>query len=275
LSKASSGSPADTPLELTDHDTLVTDTGGDGTPLVLVHAFGLDRRMWRDVIRRLPQDQRVIAYDLRGHGYAAGAPKPFSLQLFADDLVELLDVLRIPVAHVAGLSLGGSIAQRFALNAPDCLASLALISTTATPSLAYVERAEAAEAHGMEAQVVPSLDRWFTDAALAEDGWGVRYARERVRAARRADWAASWRALAEIDTLEQLGSISAPTHVIVGEHDSATPADAMREIAARIPNSTFDVVAGGRHMLSLDSADALAALLAHRLELEADPAQTR
>ena len=77
---------------LGDHETLVTDTGGEGTPIVLVHPLGLDRLVWRDVIRALEGERRLVAYDLRGHGGAAGAPAGAGSAM-VDDLLALIDTL--------------------------------------------------------------------------------------------------------------------------------------------------------------------------------------
>ena len=94
---------------------------------------------------------------------------------------------------MVGLSYGGGIAQTAALAYPERFESLVLAATTDYPFEAFEPRARSAETDGMEAQVVPSLTRWFTPAALAADGWGVRYARECVRRGNPVDWAAAWR----------------------------------------------------------------------------------
>jgi 3-oxoadipate enol-lactonase len=66
-----------------DHETAVSDTGGDGVPLLLLHSLGLDRRFWRPATARLPAGLRIIAYDLRGHGQARGAPLTTGLEQLA------------------------------------------------------------------------------------------------------------------------------------------------------------------------------------------------
>ena len=248
-------------VALGDHETLVTDTGGDGEPFVLVHAVGLDREMWRDVIPLLAARGRTMAYDLRGHGHAAGAPKPFTLPGFAADLAALLDACGIDRVRLVGLSLGGAIAQYFTLANPERVSSLALVCTMARSQSAFLARAVAAEREGMAAQLAPTLARWFTPAALAENGWAVEYARRCMLRTHVADWAATWRALAEVDTIDRLGEIAVPTRVIAGELDPSTPPELMRDIADRIPGASFHVVAGGPHMLSLERPTELAELV--------------
>jgi 3-oxoadipate enol-lactonase len=222
--------------------------------------------MWRDTIAALPTDRRVIAYDLRGHDRAADAPRVTDLEHFAADLQRLLDELGLPTVHLAGLSLGGSIAQVFALSRPSRLVGLDLIATVAEGQPAFSERATAAERDGMAGVLAGTLTRWFTPAALAVNGWPVRYARDLVQRTDVGNWAASWRALAGINTLPSLGSLDLPVRVIAGELDpSSTPAG-MQAISDAIPGAEFTVVPGAPHMMSLERPTDLAILLARRPE---------
>lgn len=249
---------------LKDHETLVTDTGGDLPVIVLVHALGLDRRMWRDVIPHLVKEYRVISYDLRGHGYAASSLNEAQLSVFVDDFITLLDSLNIKKARLVGCSFGGSIGQRVALEYPERLESLTVVASTAWKNDAFEQRAASAEVEGIEAQLAPTLTRWFTPKALAENGWGVRYARERIKRAFLTDWVAGWRALATIDTAEHLHNIKIPTHIIAGENDLSTPPSLMEGFRI-IPNSTFDVIGGAPHMLCLENSKELGKILMERL----------
>jgi 3-oxoadipate enol-lactonase len=248
-------------LRLGDHETLVTDTGGDLPPLILLHALGLDRRMWRDVIPLLASRYRVIAYDLRGHGHAAGAPAVQGMAHFASDLADLMQALKLPQAAICGLSLGGVIAQHFTLDYPEKVASLGLVATTAWAQPAFEARAASAEADGMAAQIVPTLTRWFQPASLAVDGWAVRYARDRVVRNFVADWVASWRAMAGIGHESRLGEIAVPVRLVAGALDPSTPPELMQRLADLIPGATLSVIEGASHMVSLEQPRALAAAL--------------
>jgi 3-oxoadipate enol-lactonase len=237
-------------VTLDDHQTRVFDSGCDKPALILVHALGLDHRMWREVIPLLADQFRVIAYDLRGYGAAAGAPVAQGLATYATDLVTVLDRLEIDSAHVVGLSLGGSIAQHLALSRPERMQSLTVVASTAWPFDAFTERARAAERDGMAAQVIPSLTRWFRPEDLAQGGWAVRYARDSVERAFVADWVAGWHALATIETGSRLGEIRMPTHVIAGERDASTSPALMKRML-EIPGATYSEIAGAPHMVSL------------------------
>jgi 3-oxoadipate enol-lactonase len=252
-------------IRLRDHDTLVAQRGESGPPVVLLHALGLDWRMWEQVMDQLADGRRVFAYDLRGHGSAAGSPSPFTMADTADDLVAVLDALGLDRAHVVGLSYGGGIAQTAAVAHPERFASLSLLATTDHPFAAFEARAASGERDGMAAQIVPSLTRWFTPDALARNEWPVRYARERVLRGNATDWAAAWRSFIGLDVQGRLAGFPAPALVLSGELDASTTPEIMRAIAARIPGSVYQELPGTPHMQSLEQpalvAEALAAFL--------------
>jgi 3-oxoadipate enol-lactonase len=251
VAEAGSGRPL--PLRevsLSDHETLVAQAGDAGPAVVLVHALGLDWRMWEAVMARLAAGRRLFAYDIRSHGRAAGSPTPFTMADTADDLIGVLDALGLDRAHVVGLSFGGGIAQTAAVAHPERVESLALLATTDHPFEAFEGRARSGEVDGMEAQVVPSLTRWFTPHALAADPWGVRYARERVRRASPRDWAASWRAFEGLDVQGRLTGL--PTLVLAGELDASTTPEIMAGIARAIPGAAYEELPGTPHMQTLE-----------------------
>jgi 3-oxoadipate enol-lactonase len=242
-------------LGLSDHETTIAHQGSDGPAVVLLHALGLDWRMWEPVMSTLAGGRRVYAYDLRGHGSAAGVAAGHTMDRVADDLFDVMDALGLTRAHVVGLSYGGGIAQTAALRAPERFESLALLATTDYPFDTFDARARSGEADGMEAQVVPSLTRWFTPAALATNAWGVRYAREQVRRGDPAHWAAAWRAFKGLDVQGRLADLEAPALVLSGELDASTTPGIMSAIAERIPGSHYEVLAGVPHMQTLESPE--------------------
>lgn len=244
-------------FSLRDHDTCLFDSGGDKPAMILLHALGLDWRMWSRVIPRLIPHFRVIAYDLRGFGGAAFAPQVHDLAHYAQDVTDLMDRLALPSAHIVGLSLGGSIALEFALQQPERVDDLTVIAATAWSFPAFEERACSAEAQGMEAQVIPSLSRWFRAGDLAANEWPVRHARNCVRRANVADWVAAWRVLAGISLDSRLDQIAVPMRIIAGESDQSTPPALMNRLANGARRS-FEVIGDAPHMVALTHPDALA-----------------
>jgi 3-oxoadipate enol-lactonase len=244
-----------------EHETVAAQVGRGEEAVVLLHAIGLDWRMWTGVMLSLPSDVHAIAVDLAGFGAAAGADVA-TLEAQAEDLVEFLDRLGLRRVHLAGASYGGALAQLVALAYPQRLASLTLVATIARaePDV-FEERAAVAEAEP-GADVDQTLSRWFTNAELVVNDHAVRYARERLLANKPASWAAGWRAFAGFDTLERLASIALPTTVIAGELDgSARPAH-MATMAKRLPRSSYHVIPGAAHMLALERPADVARLIA-------------
>jgi 3-oxoadipate enol-lactonase len=265
---ASAQPPQFDTVSIADHETVVAHSGDSGPPVVLIHALGLDWRMWRPIMPTLSVGRRVFAYDIRSHGAAAGSPTPFTMSDTAEDLLRVLDALNLDRAHIVGLSFGGGIAQTAAVARPDRVASLALLATTDFPFDTFEARARSGETDGIEAQVVPTLTRWFTPDALAADGWGVRYARERIRRNDASDWAASWRAFKGLDVRGRLERFESPTLVLAGELDASTTPRIMAGIADRIPGATFRQLDGTPHMQTLEQPTLVARALDEFLPAE-------
>ena len=252
---AEAGTPAPPSLRrvlLGDHGTTVAQAGVAGPPVVLVHALGLDWRMWEPVIAQLAAGRRVYAYDVRGHGSAAEAPRPSCMNDLATDLLAVLDALGLDRAHVVGLSYGGGIVQTAATLAPERFESMTLMATTNAAFEAFEGRARSIEQDGMAAQVAPSLVRWFTSDALAVNDWGVRYARDWVLRGDPEHAAAAWRAFQTLDVAGKLTGFGAPTLVLAGERDVSTTPEVMSRIASDIPGARYAELPGTPHMPTLE-----------------------
>ena len=259
------------PLTLSDHTTQLAQDGDSGPAVVLLHALGLTWQMWEPVIRSLARGRRVFAYDLRGHGAAAEAPAPADLTVLADDLLEVLEAAGVDSAHVVGLSYGGAIAQTFAARHPAPVASLTLAATTDQPFDSFAERADAVERDGTAAQVATSLTRWFSPEALAENRWGVRYARECVLRADPAQVAAAWRAFSRLDVAGRLRHWERPTLVLCGERDGSTGPLVMQGLAQNVGGATYVQLPGAPHMPTLETPDLVIDALDRFLPREQPP----
>jgi pimeloyl-ACP methyl ester carboxylesterase len=242
------------------------DVRGAGIPLVLLHAFPFDRRMWADDAAALADRHRVITVDLPGFGESPlGAST--SIAGFADDVAALLDELGVPMAAIAGLSMGGYVALAFAERHPARLAALVLADT----------RAGADSPEGRQAREDGIRKVRADGTAEFLDGIPFRLLsshapeplRRRVRglAEQRADGIVA--ALAAMrdrpDRTAELGSIACPTLVLVGGDDSVTPPSEARAMAAAIPGARLAELAGAGHLANLEAPrafdDAVAELL--------------
>ena len=227
---------------------------GDGQTVVLLHAVGLDLTCWEAQVEALTPRFRVLRVDLRGHGRSDVPPPPYTLEGFAEDVHGLLGALQLAPAHVIGLSLGGMVAQLLALDYPKAVRSLVLADTNSTlpPEArpAMIERGEAAKRGGMSAVVDITLARWFTPGFMGADV--VAQCRERLLTDNVEAWAASWRAISELNTESRLPEIRVPTLVITGENDVSAPIARAQAMAALIPGARLEIVAGAPHMAPLE-----------------------
>lgn len=111
------------------HIALYYETHGDGAPLLLIHGLGSSTLDWAPQVAHFSERFRVITLDVRGHGRSDKPPGPYSVPIFAGDLVELLDALHIESAHLAGISMGGMIAFQLAVDAPQRVRSLTIVNS--------------------------------------------------------------------------------------------------------------------------------------------------
>jgi pimeloyl-ACP methyl ester carboxylesterase len=109
----------------TTQSGLFYEVSGTGDPVVLIHAFGVDRRMWQPQIETFERQFRIVRYDLRGHGRSASPNGPYASY---EDLREVLDALKIDRATLVGLSAGSEVALDFALVHPGRVGRLILAS---------------------------------------------------------------------------------------------------------------------------------------------------
>lgn len=233
------------------------EVSGVGPTVLLLHPIGLDSTWWRSLTDALSSEFRVVALDFRGHGRSETAPPPYSLQLFAQDAHELLNLIGGAPAHVVGLSLGGMVAQVLALDHPEDVLSLVPADTICTllpeGRAAMVGRGDAAERGGMRSVVEATLERWFTPAFLESEP--VSRCRERLLADSVTAWAATWRAISEIDTGPRLHELRVPALVMAGELDVSSRPEHARAIADRIPGAELHIVPGAPHMAQVEFPD--------------------
>lgn len=228
---------------------------GHGPPLVLIHALGLDHRLWDQQIGQIAPACDVIAYDVRGHGATDIPQGPYTMTDFVEDLAGLLDALGIQQVHLAGISMGGMIAQAFALTWPQRVRSLLLADTTSEYNQEdrrqIAERARIAEERGLSPLVVPTMNRWFTESFRTQHPDEVAKIRDILAAASPVGYAAACRAITGADWSERLVNITAPTTVVVGSEDSSTPPEMALKIHEHIPGSVYVVIPDTAHLTNV------------------------
>lgn len=233
-------------------------------PLVLANSLGTDARIWDAVIGELAARYRVISYDKRGHGLSDAPPGDYSLDDHVDDLEGLLHHLGIERLALAGVSVGGLIAQGFALRHPGRLGALMLCDTAPKVGDAAMwnARIDAVRGQGLAAIVEPVMARWFSERYRTEradelTGWRNMFLRMPVDG-----YAGTCAALRDADLREHMSSIAAPTLVVVGEQDLSTPVALVRGMAEAIAGAQFATIPDCGHIPSIEQPPTLTALMA-------------
>jgi pimeloyl-ACP methyl ester carboxylesterase len=238
------------------------DTGaaGGGAPLVLLHAFPLDRAMWRPQLDGLADVARVVAPDLPGFGESPAAP--FSVEGVADVVAEFLAALGISKAVVCGLSMGGYVALALARKHPDALAGLILADTRAgvDDSTTRANRTRSialATEKGTAAVLAGMLPKVFSSHTHAQKPDVVARVKEIAARQPAASTAAALEALRDRpDANRGLKAVAVPTLVLVGEYDSITPPLSAANLSAQIEGSTLVHIPDAGHLSNLENPDA-------------------
>jgi 3-oxoadipate enol-lactonase len=233
--------------------------GPPSAPIItLSHSLATDLGMWEPQMEVLKARYRVLRYDTRGHGGSDAPEEPYSLDQLADDVHDLLQAFEIEQTHFMGLSMGGMIAQAFALKHPGMLRSLILCDTMSQlphdAGPVWGERIRVAETQGMEPHVEPTIERWFTKPFRTSP------AADRVRAMIRATpprgYVGCSRAIMGLNMTERLPAIRLPTLIIVGEQDPGTPVPASQAIHEKIKGSKLVILKSAAHLSNIEQSEA-------------------
>lgn len=228
---------------------------GWGEPLVLIHGLGMACSTWFNQIPQLSQNHRVIVFDNRGAGRTAAPAEAYTLEMMATDTAALLQSLDIPQAHVLGFSMGGLIAQQLALQQPDLVRSLLLVSTAIQlPPKAkqvmetWLEMSRAGLA--LDLLVREGLLWVYTD-AFFRDNKAVNSAVESARHAPHPltleGLAGQVAALVEDVPAADLDQVKVPTLVVAGRDDILIAPAYAAELAAQIPKAELVILEPAGH----------------------------
>lgn len=208
--------------------------GKPGLPvLVLSHSLGCDHGMWLPQMADLLERFQVLRYDTRAHGASDAPSGDYTMDQLGQDVVRLLDALKIQHAAFCGISMGGAIGQWLALNAPQRLTALMLANTApkfGTPDL-WEARRKAVLEGGMQAIVSATMERFFS-----EEKRGSAFAQSVRNVFLGTDprgYTACCAALRDADFRTLLGRISTRTLVIGSDRDPSTPWKDNSEVLAR------------------------------------------
>ena len=225
---------------------------GEGPPVVLSHALGLDVHMWDDLATRLAKKMTVLRYEHRGHGGSAVPPGPYTIEQLVDDAARVIrEWGRGPVAWI-GLSMGGMVGQGLAILHPGLLSGAVLANTTArypeAAAATWAARIAAVEQGGMAAVADAVVERYLGPDFRAGHPAETAALKARLLRSDPAGYVACCHAIAKVDWLDRLGEVRTPTLVIAGGKDAGATPEMARAIAERI---------AGAQLVQLDEASHL------------------
>jgi 3-oxoadipate enol-lactonase len=236
--------------------------------LVLINSLGSNLAMWEPQIEELVGPFRVVRFDLRGHGASPVPPGPYALADLGADVVALLDRLGVERAHVAGVSLGGMTAMWLGINAPERVERLVLCCTSAKlgPPEAWADRARLVREQGTQAVADAVVSRWLTPGYAARHPDLRARLRAMIAATPAEGYAGCCAAIEHMDLEPDLAAITAPTLVVAGADDPATPPDHGARIAAGIPGARMAVVPDSAHLANIQQAGEVSSLILRHLQ---------
>jgi 3-oxoadipate enol-lactonase len=263
-SLAMSGPEQPTPVPLALAAPLA---GPPGAPiLVLGNSLGTSAAVWERQVPELGKSFRLLQYEFPGHGGSAAAAGPYTIGGIGAGVLGLLDSLGIGRVGYCGISLGGMVGMWLASHAPDRIAALGLVCTSAylPPADSWYARAAQVRSAGLVAISAAVISRWFTPAYAAAAPSVIEQFLAGLERTDPEGYAGCCEAIAGMDQREDLAAITAPALVIAGAEDSATPSEHGAAIAAEIDGARLEVIPDAAHLATVSAPDAVTdALGAH------------
>jgi len=243
---------------------------GRGPVIVLIHGVGGSLNDWDRVAAKLSENYTVLRHDQRGHGESDKLPGPYELDDFVSDLHGLVTHLNINRFHLAGFSLGGLVAQGFALTHPEMIDRLILLSTVSGRTEEEKKRVLARldiVTNGIPGQHFEnSVGRWFTEEFQKANPDVIAAYAKRSRENDPAAYAAAYRVLATGDLADRLHAIKNPTLVATAEHDIGSNPRMAALMHEKIAGSKLHIFPGLRHSILAEAPEAVSQVIRRFLD---------
>jgi pimeloyl-ACP methyl ester carboxylesterase len=217
--------------------------------------------MWQPQVDALKNNYYVIAYDVRGHGKSDVGDGQYSVEYFVDDLISLLEYLKLSSVVVAGLSMGGYIALRAIERNPERFRGIILCDTRSESDnnegkVKRAIQAKTVKADGMKTFAEGFLKAVFYEKTFQTQPDAVTMIRSTIENSSPVAVAGTLMALAaRTDTTSSLYTIKVPALILVGQHDNLTPPSASHAMKEKIPNAELHVIPNAAHMSNLENVD--------------------
>jgi 3-oxoadipate enol-lactonase len=233
------------------------DGAENAPPLMLSNSLGTNLHMWDKQVPSLAKRFRVVRYDTRGHGKSEATPGPYTCRQLGEDALAMLDALKLPKVRFCGLSMGGMIGMWLARHAPARIEQLVLCNTAAKFGMPEIwnQRIATVRASGMEAITNSVIERWFTKEFRESSPKEIEPIVAMLHETKPEGYAGNCAAIRDVDQRFAISEITAPTLVIGGKHDPATPFAAAELIASRIPGAKL-VALEAAHISNVEQPEA-------------------
>ncbi len=232
-----------------------------GIPVIFIHGFPFDRNIWKPQTEVLKNRFYTISYDIRGFGASDLGDGQYTVELFVDDLIGLLDHLKIGRGVLVGLSMGGYIALRAAERNPERVRGLVLCDTRSEADSNEGKIRRADQARNLKQEGTKEFARTFVgglfyEKTFAEKPEIVESIRTTIERTSPLSIAGTLIALAgRTDTTPALYNIRVPTLILVGRHDGLTPVSASTAMREKIPGAEMHIIPHAAHLSNLENPE--------------------
>jgi 3-oxoadipate enol-lactonase len=241
---------------------------GEGPNIVFAHGYVMDHTMYAAQFEELPSTHRCVALDLRGHGHSDCPEGEWKIGDLVSDVIDFIESVASP-CHLVGMSLGGFIAVRVALERPDLLTSLVMIDSSADgldPSWVepYAGFAQTIEADGVTEELArQTLPLFYANAFIEQNPDVMDYHVDRVTHMKKHAQREGLRVIAERGSvLDRLGEIRLPTLAIHGAEDASIPVADAQELVDGVRGAKLLTIPGAGHTTPIEAPDVVNEALA-------------
>lgn len=248
-------------MTINNHTISYTDEGPDDAPvIILIHGFPFNKAMWNKQVDMLIETYRVIAYDIRGFGNSEAGTADFSIELFVNDLIDLMDTLKIETAMLCGLSMGGYIALNAMEIFPKRFSALILCDTNCiadTPEVKEkrMKSIENIQEKGLEQYANDSVKTLFAPESFVTNKEKIEVIKEMIMGTSVPTISKTLIALSRRkETCTNLHRISIPVLIVVGKEDQVTPPDAARMMQKSIKGSILKIIEHAGHLSNIENS---------------------
>jgi 3-oxoadipate enol-lactonase len=253
---------AENSLTLTVNNITVSyiDEGPTNSPtIIFIHGFPLNKWMWENQIEILRENYRVIVYDIRGHGNTDAGNDNYSIELFVNDLLSLMDALKIKKAILCGFSMGGYIALNAIENYPERFDALLLCDTNCAADLPEAKEKrmktiELIKEKGLDQYAEESLKKLFAPISFSKHIKEIAIVREMIMKTSRQSLYKTLHALAErTETCTNVHKVKVPVLIMVGKEDEITPPDVALVMHEKIKGSIIHIIDHAGHLSNMEN----------------------